>query len=206
MRTLTSFFAERPTNLTYSPETLQQLPCGLFRAPLDQAYSLMPEFAELYDSAPVDDPRQWELDLKIHMLMKNQYPALPNWHCDNVPRDQWGRLDYSAIDPSNPRMLLWISGGPHTEFLSFAGKYDNFANHGEMADRIRERNPETTLLPANTWVSMDQMTPHRAIAAKEHTWRVFARLTHRSIAPQRPVLSMIRRHCQVYLDPTTFSW
>lgn len=206
MKLLTSFHAERSTNLTYSPETLQQLPCGLFRAPLDQAYRLMPEFAELYDSAPVERPDQWELDLKIHMLMKNQYPALPNWHCDNVPRDSSGKLDYDSIDDDNPRMLLWISGGPHTEFLSHSDRFEDFSNHGEMADVIREAKPHTVLLPSNTWVSMDQMTPHRAVAAREHTWRVFARLTHRSIAPQRPVLSMMRRHCQVYLDPTTFSW
>ena len=49
-------------------------------------------------------------------------------------------------------------------------------------------------------------TPHRGTQATENVWRVFVRLTHKSITPVSPVTNYIRRHCQVYLDPTTFSW
>lgn len=206
MYQLNTFRAERHTNLTYSPETLQQLPCGLFRCPLDQAYRVAPTFNELYDSAPVSDPSEWELDLKIHMLMKNQYPALPNWHCDNVPRVD-GVTQYGAIDDSSPRMLLWISGGPHTEFLTHDECIPEIPmGHSDLAGMIKMKGFDTMLIPGNTWISMDQRTPHRGTKSTGFSWRVFARLTHRSIAPARPVLSHIRRHAQVYLDPETFSW
>lgn len=203
---LHTFSAERHTNLFYSPEKLQQLPCGLFRCPLDQAYRLMPELSELYDSAPVFDFTQWELDIKIHMLMKDQYPAIPNWHCDNVPRTD-GITQYGAIDNSLPPMLLWVSGGPRTEFLTHDECIPEIPTcHSGLAGMIKARNFSTTLIPSNTWVSMDQRTPHRGTKSEGFNWRIFARLTHRSIAPARPVLSHMRRHSQVYLNPETFSW
>lgn len=62
-------------------------------------------------------------------------------------------------------------------------------------------------IPAQTWISMDQRTPHRGTLSDKNQWRVFVRLTHKSITPVRPVANdYVRRHCQVYLNPETFSW
>lgn len=203
---LNTFKAERHTDLNYTPETLQQLPCGLFRAPADQVGFLMPEFTDLMETAPLDDLSEWELDLKIHMLMPKQYPALPNWHCDNVPRVN-GKTNYQGIDDNAPRMLLWVSGGPHTEFLRDDWEVEEeVQGHDEVAGLVNGYGFPTMKAPGNCWISMDQRTPHRATRAEEFTWRVFARLTHRSIAPARPVLTHMRRHCQVYVCPKTFSW
>lgn len=192
------------TGLHFPQSLIESLGCGLFRCPLPKAYELMPELAALYASAPVENPDEWELDLKIHMLMKDQYPCIPNWHCDNVPRDGEG-VRYDRISRTAPRMLLWVSHGPLTEFLARTlVTAEPPKGHRELAEAIKGE-PVQAIEP-EAWTSMDQRTPHRGTQALEDGWRIFARLTHKSITPVRPVLSHIRRHCQVYLDATSFEW
>ncbi len=204
---LSTFDVIKPSPIDLSKINLSTLHCGLFRCPLDSAAILLPELEELFESVPVDDPKQYEIDVKIHMLMKDQYPCIPNWHCDNVPRDRDGKLDYGSVDLDNPKMLLWVSDEPTTEFLLHNTNIGRvLKDHGEIAPIIANYNLETRRIPTQTWISMDQLTPHRGTKALGHTWRIFARVTHKSMAPQRPVDSMIRRHSQVYLDASTFTW
>lgn len=203
---LSTFTVVKKTNFWFDHINLSVLPCGLFRCPLNEAEAVLPELAELYKSTPVTDPENWELDLKIHMLMKDQYPCIPNWHCDNVPREN-GKLRYDLIDPNAPDMYLWVSDSPLTEFLLHDTNIGRTLNdHSEISPLIDEYKLDTTYIPAATWVSMKQNTPHRGTVAQGHTWRIFARLTHKSIAPARPVDSIVRRHSQVYLDSNSFTW
>lgn len=201
-----TFRAVRATAIDLPQTLLESLGCGLFRCPLPLAYGLLPELSALYDSAPVENPEEWELDIKIHMLMANQYPCIPNWHCDNVKRVD-GQVRYDLIESQAKPMYLWISDGPHTEFLANPLEVLGAPKgHHALADYIRSSKVPTKFLPAQTWIRMDQRTPHRGTLAKEDGWRVFARLTHKSIAPVRPVLNFVRRLCQVYLDATSFEW
>src|SRR3546814_568198 len=80
----------KETSISFNQTVLEIGHCGLFRAPLHLSEGLMPQMAELVRSAPVQDPQNWELDIKVHMLMPGQFPCIPNWHCDNVPRDESG--------------------------------------------------------------------------------------------------------------------
>lgn len=153
------------------------------------------------------NPEEWEVDVKVHMLMKNQYPCIPNWHCDNVPRGTDGEVDYQRIQDWSIPMLLWVSDGPETEFLTERLQLpEEPASHLALAEAIREHGTATERIKPQTWYSMTQRTPHRGTKAEADGWRIFVRLTHRTIAPDRPVLSYLRRHSQVYLDATTFSW
>ena len=203
------------------PNILEGIPlhdqyCGLFRCPISEARKILPCFEDLFLEA-IDmlknqghNPVDWEMDMKIHMLMKDQYPCIPNWHCDNVPRVD-GKTKYSLIEKGTPSMYLWLSDNPTTEFLSTDWNCKNFTpkGHDTIAKHInsqRCQGLQTEKVPSKTWISMDQQTPHRGTQAQENTWRVFIRLTHKSITPVRPVNSYIRRHCQVYLNPETFSW
>lgn len=194
-------------------EELSSMPCGLHRGSYCEFRSLFPELVDPLLLAPVKDLKEYEIDLKIHMLMKGQYPCIPNWHCDNVPRDADGNLKYGEVQEDAPPMLLWLSGKPTTEFLIGPETIDGILDHGVLNDALlwlerkyaEEGYGMTQRIPEKTWVSMDQRTPHRGTAATENCWRVFIRLTHKSIAPARPVYSTIRRHCQVYL-PHDFHW
>jgi len=217
------------TDIQFDQKALEAGTCGLFRAPLDRAYSAMPYMTPLIASAVdlvgVNNATDWEVDIKVHMLMPGQYPCIPNWHTDMVPRDDSG-LRFDLIKGDEPPMYLWISDGPETEFLARPQVMDvQPGSHREIARFIRRAGPDpqvinggadgweprptfpTQSIQPNCWWAMDQQTPHRGTAATKHGWRVFARLTHKSMAPQRNREAPVhRRHAQVYLDAREFGW
>lgn len=189
------------TNLHF--QGLESLPCGLFRVNLSEAKYLLPELWSLYESAPVENPEDWEIDVKIHMLMKNQYPCIPNWHCDNVIRND-GVLNYQETQDNNSDMFIWLSTGPTTEFLVDDLEVDAVNNHGDLKNLIGDNI--TQKIDTQQWYKFDRLSPHRGTLSKVNQWRIFARLTRKEILPCRPVISSVRRHCQVYLDSNNFTW
>lgn len=185
--------------------------CGIHRGSLDDVREHTPHLLKILEDAPVDLD-EYEIDIKVHMLMKGQFPCIPNWRCDNVPRIDTGELAYDQVIPNQRPMLLWVSGSPTTEFLSNDLELPDIETHGELASFLQVYTTNykgvfkpTSNIPERTWVTMDQMTPHRGTAATKPCWRVFVRLTPKEIVTARPVLSNIRRHCQVYL-PHDFHW
>jgi hypothetical protein len=210
-----------PTNIDIPVSVLNSLPCGLFRCDLTEAYNVMPELAELYETAPIprDQYDQWEIDIKIHMLMPRQWPCIPNWHCDNVPRDANGITDYNLakrVAAESPPMYLWVSSTPCTQFLSRNITMPYMPeNHGDVGkfitklglrEDLHDDRPLLTTIEPQQWISMNCLTPHRGTLSDKHQWRIFARLTHKSILPTRAQTSVLRRHCQVYLDAAEFTW
>lgn len=182
------------------------IPNGLFRCPMIFAGELMPEISEVINHSPIDKSEwnDWEVDVKVHMLMKEQYPCNANWHCDNVPRDENG-VNYGLIkDKEHPDMYLWLSGAPKTTFIKEPLEVSIPKNHGDLKVLINKEN--TFELDEQTWYSFSRKAPHRGNKAEYNTWRVFVRLTHKSITPCRPVTSYIRRHTQVYLNAENFTW
>ena len=214
------------TNLPFTPEQLNSCPNGLFRATFAEADQLMPELRALFASAFMmlcregHKPHDFEIDIKVHMLMPGQFPCIPNWHCDNVPRcPDTGKTSYSGAEEAyvsgEPPMYLWVSGTPCTRFLArpLTEKGWTPRSHGELADYIRDVEAKTAdnhaltcLIKPQTFYSMDRLTPHQGTAAQEHTWRIFMRLTHKACLPDRPKTTVLRRHSQVYLDSANFGW
>jgi hypothetical protein len=160
--------------------------CGVIEATPDQLRDLMPE---VYEMVVATFPQQESLydfwwDVRVSMLMPGQWPAIPNWHFDHIPRKTSRtdpRRDFKAIRPELP-MYMWLSGAPFTEFKDG-----------------REVKPET-------WIRFNQTDSHRAVAAEEHCWRGFIRAVHKGIVPVRHDVPVLRRHSQVYLNADTFSW
>lgn len=153
---------------------------GVHRASFDDMVKVMPDLACIKESFP-EDVNDFTWDVKVHMLMPNQFPCIPNWHFDNVPRVN-NKQDFDKVDSSLP-MYLWISGEPLTEFR----------NGGLIAPR--------------TWKRFTQKDEHRGTMAKDFTWRGFVRATHNKILAANPSgESVVRRHSQVYLDSNNFSW
>lgn len=185
-----------------SHEELQSNFCGLHRATWEEAKELRPDLVPVLESSGVD-LSLYDIDVKVHMLMKGQYPCIPNWHLDNVPRKD-GTLQYDQI--GDEEMLLWISEGPCTQFLKNEFEVHGITNHGDMAEAINRMDDSNfQYIEPERWYSMRQDTPHRGTPAVKNGWRIFIRLTPRSILPARPVLSVTRVHSQVYL-PCDFHW
>ncbi len=220
---LTTFKNVGPkTNVDIPVSVLNSLSCGLFRATLKEAREFMPELNSLYDSIPLSiiDIGNYELDVKIHMLMANQWPCIPNWHCDNVPRGENGITDYKLAEQNVfnnvPKMLLWVSGTPCTQFLSRDVVIHSYpTSHSDVSRYIKELVSKEDLVDDKSilthmdpqqWVEIDQLSPHRGMKSEKNQWRIFARLTHKSILPTRQQTTVLRKHSQVYLDVSEFSW
>lgn len=141
----------------------------------------MPDIAPIIDTFP-DKKEKYTWDIKVHMLMPRQYPCIPHWHTDNVPRIN-GVQQFHMIKPQYP-MWAWLSNGPLTQF-----------KHGYLA--------------ARAWHKFTQLDEHRGTAASEFGWRCFIRATDQHIQKPKKVdnpFQYIRRHCQVYLDADTYQW
>lgn len=143
----------------------------------------MPEIVGfLVDSPFLMDIHQYRFDVKVHMLMPEQWPCIPNWHCDFVPRDEQGSLKYDLI-PDNPLpMYLWLSGPPLTVF-----------------EDGRKVEP-------GSWVQFTQKDFHRGVKSKDFQWRIFIRAVPESLLPEKVLaLAGLRRHSQVYVE-NDFTW
>lgn len=153
---------------------------GVHQAEFWQLLEHMPDLRDLLTSFP-EDPNNFIWDVKVHMLMPSQYPCIPNWHYDNVPRVN-NKQDFDKVKPDLP-MYLWLSGAPLTEFR-VGGK-----------------------ITPQTWVRFTQEDEHRGTMSDSFTWRGFIRATHKGISPMNRAGSDVRRrHSQVYLDANNFSW
>lgn len=150
---------------------------GVHQAPYLEMIKLMPELEEILSTFP-DNPDNFTWDVKVHMLMPRQYPCIPHWHCDNVPREN-GIQRFDKVKPELP-MYIWLSGSPLTQF-----------KHGY-------------LLP-KTWHRFNQLDEHRGTAASEFGWRCFIRATHKDILPPKAD-NWKRIHTQVYVDENTYQW
>lgn len=158
--------------------------CGVHRADWYDLCKHMPEVAHMIVESFPEDVYDFTWDVKVHMLMPAQWPCIPNWHYDNVPRvnnvQDWGlvRLDLP--------MYLYVSGEPLTEF---------------------RKDGIITRIDACTWKRFTQTDEHRGTRSEDFTWRGFIRATHKDILPANPRGdAVLRRHSQVYLDVSNFSW
>lgn len=151
---------------------------GVHHAPFPDLCRLMPEVGQMVEDTFPDDPEAFTWDVKVHMLMPLQYPCIPHWHADNVPREN-GIQRFDLIKPELP-MYLWISGPPLTQFL-----------HG--------------FVQAGRWHRFTQRDQHRGTASGDNCWRGFIRASHKGILPPK-ASDFERRHSQVYVDSETFQW
>lgn len=157
--------------------------CGTIATNINETCELMPDLADtLAHFHALTNAYNFLFDVKVHMLMPGQYPCIPNWHQDHVPRNCRGEKDYNQIDPSM-KMYLAISGPPATEFF------------------------QNQIISPKRWYEFTQEDVHRGTQAKEFGWRGFIRATPKEIYPKSALkYSGLRRHSQVYLDSNNFTW
>jgi hypothetical protein len=172
----------KPSNPSpITQEQIKRMPPGLIKCPLLEAYKAIPELTDVLFSCPLPHT-DYYVDAKVHMLMPGQCPCIPNWHGDAVPRDADGNLLPEEYDEAD-RMFLWLSGPPLTEFKDG-----------------REVKPQE-------WLEFGQMDVHRGTISGDFQWRLFIRMMPASLVVRPGVgASVLRRHTQVYLDASHFTW
>jgi len=170
--------------------------CGVMLCDYEKTKELMPECIPVIDDLVQTGKLEFDIsdyliDVKVHMLMPEQFPCIPDWHCDFVPRNnETGLKEPERI--TGEKMYLWVSGEPRTEF----------------------KNPPNIIDTGNTkWVEFTQNDYHRGVKSTIRTWRCFIRLVPKCFVVDRPTgnkdkshRGSLRRHTQVYLDANSFEW
>jgi hypothetical protein len=161
--------------------------CGVMLCTFEETRRLMPEVSPILDELmPLleADPNEYMVDVKVHMLMPGQFPCIPNFHYDFMPRDCDGeRLPGKA---SKKKMYMWLSSAPLTEY---------------------KKGGKTYTKPSQTWHTFTQSDFHRGTQSTEHVWRCFIRVIPTEFIHGHTInAGKIRRHTQVYLDSETFKW
>jgi len=161
---------------------------GVMLCDFHETIRLMPEVKLiLHEVGPILE-MNWQdylIDVKIHMLMPDQYPCIPNWHNDFLPRNSEGEREKGK--QSDKKMYMWISGDPLTEYID---------EHGAIYTK-----------EAQKWHSFTQSDTHRGALCREHTWRCFIRIIPKEFVHESTInVGQLRRHTQVYLDSNKFKW
>ena len=153
---------------------------GVMLCSISKTIELMPEVKPMLDSVlPLlqYNPEDYLVDVKVHMLMPGQYPCIPNWHRDFVPRDCNLNQQPDQIKEQD-HMYIWISGAPFTEYKSYRAKVQS---------------------QGFNWTVINQKDFHRGMKSQEHTWRCFIRLIPKWFAHKHATnVGELRRHSQVY--------
>lgn len=158
---------------------LQDQHCGVIKSSYEDMIDLMPDIKDIVSTFP-HNPKDYTWDVKVHMLMPNQYPCIPNWHYDCVPRDVDLNQDFDKVNTDH-KMFLYISNAPLTEFK------------------------EGGFIKAKEWTEFTQLDLHRGTMSTEFIWRCFIRATDKRICQPKD-RNPLRKHCQVYLDTNAFKW
>ncbi len=162
--------------------------CGVMACSFYQTFKFMPEVSPILDMLlpHLETPfTEYVVDVKVAMLMPNQWACIPNWHKDFVPRDENNIEQESLI--TGEKIYLWVSGPPLTEFK------DRFGN-------IRTYNPQH-------WIQFTQNDVHRGSMCTEFIWRCFIRVMPKKFLYKNTKnINQLRRHNQVYLDVNNFRW
>lgn len=151
--------------------------CGVHQASIDQVFHHMPDLKSLILSTFPEDPYKFTWDIKVHMLMPKMYPCIPNWHRDFTPRI--GGIQHPEL-ASDAKIYMWLSGPPLTEF------------HGGF-------------VRAKQWIQFSPKDEHRGTASGDFCWRCFIRAVDSNHLPPK-IGDNLRRHSQVYLDASDYTW
>ncbi len=61
----------------------------------------------------------WVIDTRVNMLMPGQYPSIPGWHCDDVPRgEKYAQPDFAKCQYGVNHWMCLISDTVNTECIS----------------------------------------------------------------------------------------
>jgi len=149
------------------------------------------------------------IDTKVVMLMKDQYPCIPGWHCDGVPReDKHSQPNMNLLNEDIYHLLCTVSdnekGVSNTKFVKtpFSMKLnDNEKVWGQVNKKVEEYIKDGSIETMETKDNMLYLfrrdSIHSGQPAKRNGWRFFFRLSFYHTPPKNE----IRKQVQVYANP-----
>lgn len=190
--------------------TIKDLP-QFYRADFDFAYGKHPAIDLILRSIqPHHEFKYMSIDSRSHMLMKEMYPCIPGWHCDDFYRDS----EEISAENNQPKLDKIMKEAPAIHYLVVLGD----CSKTEFATTDLEL-PAPTELPKdkpvyfyydeaidNKNIAIQQVEPetlysfgplcfHRGQAATKNGWRYFFRVT---FSNHREPKNELRYQTQVY--------
>lgn len=69
--------------------------CGVHQTSYSLMIDAMPDLIVIEKTFP-ENVNDFIWDVKVHMLMPSQFPCIPNWHYENIPRIN-NKRDFSLV-------------------------------------------------------------------------------------------------------------
>lgn len=185
--------------------SIKDLP-QLYRADLEFASGKSEALDLILRSIPKHPEFQYvSIDSRSHMLMKDMYPCIPGWHCDDFYRatkDHQPSLETVLDAAPAVHYILILGDNSRTEFpvgdlvlpdpSSLSTDKPLYLHYDEIID---ERNIEIKELEPETLYSFGPLCFHRGQAATKNGWRFFMRVT---FSNHREPKNEVRYQTQVY--------
>jgi hypothetical protein len=160
------------------------------------------------DLGPCD---KYTINTRVTNCFRGQYPSIPGWHCDLVPRgEKYSQPELDKIDPKVRHAICLVAtteGHSNTEFLDESLKipYDEKNVWGSIDKYLTLRdntlNVKTFQITEGDIIQFTQQDLHRATVVKNPGWRLFFRISNANVKPANE----IRNQVQVY-TPLGIGW
>lgn len=149
---------------------------------------------------PID---KYVINTRVTMCMKGQYPSIPGWHGDNVPRcKQYSQPELELVDSKVRHALCIIASTDNhsnTQFLNdqLQIPYDS-SDVWSSVDRYLNNydeciNLKTYHVREGEIIEFGQLDIHRAMEVKNAGWRLFFKISNIGT-----ICNEIRNQVQIY--------
>jgi hypothetical protein len=143
------------------------------------------------------------VDTRVQRLMPGQYPSIPGWHCDGVPRSLVsGQPNFSSIDPHSFHVCVLFSsevgGISQTEYVVapfHMNVWDDEHVYKDMHKQVERVHPEAVLVKDGVLARFTCKTLHRTSPCHKRGWRMFFRF---SMLPNPHIWNGVPKQQQVY--------
>lgn len=196
------------------------LPMDLKQSQLPQLYRSDMEWARSHKNSDLNEIldnftllpgyKYCSIDLRTHNLMKDMWPCIPGWHCDDFYRTEElsNQPDLENLPPMIHHMMV-MGNNSKTEFLLNDPK---MPSPKELQNAFGVDFPiyyhYDKMIEDSAYLRIAQVTPgsiytfggqafHRGVKATHAGWRTFLRITQSN---HREPKNQLRYQTQVYID------
>lgn len=160
----------------------------------------------------------WEgavFDSRVHMLMKDWYPAIPGYHHDDVPRTRKDRQpNYDTPEYKSEHICGLVNGticptqfaiGEASMSVVPEGQLIYRQWHKEVCEQLEKGTLQLVECPSLHWIYFNWQTFHQGRKAIASGFRWFGRLS-RKTERSKHITNEIRVNCNCYLEFPMEGW
>jgi len=151
------------------------------------------------------------VDTRTHQLNIGQFPAVPGWHCDGVPRNNYhGQPCFDLINPAAFTVCVCLSTEPNgvsnTQFVSDTIKpklWDKEHVYRDLHEQVRRIAPCVATIADGQFVKFTPKSIHRATETHRRGWRWWFRF---SMCYKPPIENALGNQQQIYIVADENGW